>query len=216
MVDTHIYSLSRLVHAGPRAWQRVLTEIEEGQSYASRYYSPMREAVVRFSESRGRQADQIVQEMKGQIRSGGGGLRWANRLRDNLGAFDSFQNKFFPRTGRFRRSFLHERKVGCTFEGLALKGGPHFELLDAEGRTRHAFLYAAKWSPADLAAYLELLAIVIEEDYGGDTDSLWLMDLRAGKDMKWSPSSRMRRRCKDTARLYARFVNAMGDTSSDL
>jgi hypothetical protein len=211
MPDAHIYPLSRLVHAGPRAWQRLLTEIEEGSSYASRYYLPMREAVVRYFASRNRDANGIAREMRTQIRNSGG-ARWANRLRDNVRAFESFQTNFVPRIARFRRSFLHQRKDGCQFEGLDLNGGPHVEVVDSEGRSRHVFLHAAKWSAQDLAAYLELLGVIIEADYGGDPASLWVMDLREGEDISWRPSSRMRRRCKDTARLYFRFVKAMGDS----
>jgi hypothetical protein len=210
MPNAHIYALSRLVHAGPVAWQRLLTEIEDGSSYASRYYLPMREVVVRFCASHGRDADGVVREMRTQIRDGGG-ARWANRLRDNVRAFESFRTDFFPRITRFRRSLLHERKDACGFEGVDLNGAPHLEVVDHEGRTRHVFLYAAKWSDKDLAAYLELLGIIVEEDFGGDTTSLWVMDLRGGKDVRWRSSARMRRRCVETARLYARFVNAMGD-----
>jgi hypothetical protein len=210
MPNAHIYPLSRLVHAGPRAWQRLLTEIEEGSSYASRYYLPMREAVVRLFAYRNQDTNRALRELRTQIRNSGG-ARWENRLRDNVRAFESFQTNFAPRIVRFRRSFLHQRNRGCRFEGLDLNGGPHFEVVGPDQRMRHVFLHAAKWSSQDLAAYLELLGVIIEADYGGDPESLWVMDLREGEDIIWRPSIRMRRRCSDAARLYVRFVNAMGN-----
>ena len=82
---------------------------------------------------------------------------------------------------------------------------------DSSGRRRYAFLHAAKWPADDLAAYLELLAIIVEQSYGGDSRALWIMDLRSGEEISWRSSSRMRRCCRDTARLNARLVNAMGE-----
>jgi hypothetical protein len=210
MPTAHIYPLSRLVHAGPGAWQRELADIEAGSTFAFSYYLPMREAVVRFCESRGRNRDAIMQDMTARARENAG-PRWANRLRDNTDAFNCFETEFFPRVGRFRRSYLRAKQEGCGFEGLMLHGAPHLAVTDTDGRTRHVFLHAARWSADDLAAYLELLGIIIEEDYGGDARSLWVMDLRAGEDVRWRSSSRMRRRCIDTARLYVRLVNAMGN-----
>ncbi len=82
---------------------------------------------------------------------------------------------------------------------------------DENGRTRHVFLHAAKWKPKDLAAYLELLGIVIEADFGGNATSMWAMDLKSGKDIKWKSKVTTRRRCVGSARLYARFMKTMGD-----
>src|SRR5258708_1846401 len=192
MQNAHIYPLSRLVHAGPRAWQRMLTEIEEGTSYASRYYQPVREAIVQLTAARGRGADAIVAEIKTQGRNAGG-TRWANRLRDNVNAFEAFKADFLPRIARVRKSFLREKKGGCQFGGLVLSGGPHFEVMDNAARIRHVFLHVAKWSSKDLAAYLELLGLIIEEEYGGDPTTLWVMDLRQGEDLKWRSNAGMRR-----------------------
>src|SRR5690348_5329631 len=149
MPAAHIYPLSRLVHAGPRAWQRLLTEIEEGSSYAFSYYLPMREAVAQLCASRGRDRNAIVQEMMARAQENRG-LRWANRLRDNTNAFDIFETEFFPRIARFRRSYLRDRQEGYDFEGLTLYGAPHLAVTDTDGRTRHVFLHAARWSPDDL------------------------------------------------------------------
>jgi len=210
MPTAHIYPLSRLVYAGPASWEQLLKSIEEGSSYAFSYYLPMREAVVQFCQSRGQRRNQIVQVMNSRARTGGG-LGRANRPRDNMNAFEAFETEFFPSIKRFRRSFLREKQAGCEFEGLVLQGAPHFEADDAGDRRRNVFLHAAKWDPDDLAAYLELLGIIVSESYGGDPRSLWVMDLRAGEEIKWRSSARARRRCRDAARLYVRLVNAMGN-----
>lgn len=148
--------------------------------------------------------------MTARARSNAGFGR-ANRLRDNTNGFETFEEVFYPATRRFRRSLLHERQDGCDFEGVTLLGAPHFEVDDSAGRRRYAFLHAARWAADDLAAYLELLAIVVEGSYGGDSRALWIMDLRAAEEIGWRPSPRMRGRCRETARLYARLVNAMGE-----
>jgi len=53
------------------------------------------------------------------------------------------------------------------------------------------------------------LGIVIEDAYGGDSSSLWVFNLRTGKEIKWRSSSRVRNRCEGAAKLYARLVKAM-------
>jgi len=207
MTTAHIYTLSRLVHAGPRSWEQLLASIEEGKSYAFSYYLPMREAVAHFCASRGQRRDQIVREMIARARASGG-IRRANRTKDNLDAFETFEEVFFPEIDRFRKNFLHEKQPGCEFEGLTLQGAPHFEVVDSDGRKRHVFLHAAKnWSREDLLAYLELLGIVIEKNYGGDSRSLWVMDLKAGEEIRWRSSARVRKNCRAAARLYGRLIS---------
>jgi hypothetical protein len=73
------------------------------------------------------------------------------------------------------------------------------------------FLHAANWSKKDLNAYLELLGIIVEASYGGDNQSLWILDLKNGKEVKWRPSVQVRNRCKGAARLYARIIRTMED-----
>lgn len=208
MPEAHIYPLSRLVHARPQSWEKALKDIEEGKRHAFGYYQPMREAVVQLTSLRGQRRDHIFDELvaRAQIQQG---RNSTSRLRDNTKAFESFEHDFYPRIARFRRSFLRQDQPGFEFEGLTLLGAPHFEALDASGRKRHVFLHAAKWSEPDLDAYLEFLGIVVEECYGGDSSTIWIMDLRAGKDIRWRSSARMRRRCRDTARLYGRLVKTI-------
>ncbi len=128
---------------------------------------------------------------------------------DNADAFHMFEAAFYQKISKFRRDLLREQRTGCEFEGLVLEGGPHFEVIDQKGNKRHVFLHAANWSGKDLAAYLELLGIVIEDAYGGDSSSLWVFNLRTGKEIKWRSSSRVRNRCEGAAKLYARLVKAM-------
>ena len=208
MPTAHIYTFSRLVHAYPGNWEQLLASMEAGKQFAFSYYLPMREAVVLFCAKRGKDRDVIFQEMIARARNIGG-VRGQKMARDNAHAFISFETVFYPKISRFRRNLLREQRTGCEFAGLTLEGGPHFEAADHQGRKRHVFLHAANWSRDDLAAYLELLGIIIEGYYGGDSSTLWVFDLRNGKEIKWQSSSRVRNRCSGAAKLYARLISAI-------
>jgi hypothetical protein len=80
---------------------------------------------------------------------------------------------------------------------------------DSKGQRRYVFLLASKWEQRDLKAYLELLSIIVAGRFGGSATTIWCMDLRAGKDFKWSSSSRIRTKCERAANLYARFLDVM-------
>jgi hypothetical protein len=209
MPTTHIYTFSRLVHAYPGSWEKLLASMESEKQIAYSYYLPMREAIVLFCEKRGKDRDAIFQHMVDRARKMGG-ARGPRMAKDNAEAFINFEGAFYPKISRFRRSLLREQRTGCEFEGLILEGGPHFEAVDQRGRKRQVFLHAAKWSRNDLAAYLELLGIVIEDSYGGDNTSLWVSDLKNGREIKWRSSSRVRNRCSGAAKLYMRLVKGHG------
>lgn len=208
MPTAHIYTFSRLVHAYPGNWEKLLASMEAEKRIAFSYYLPMREAVVLFCAKRGKDRDAIFRQMVARARQLGG-VRGPKVARDNAEAFASFEAAFYPKISKFRRDLLREKRTGCEFEGLTLEGGPHFEALDQKGRKRHVYLHASNWSRDDLAAYLELLGIVIEDSYGGDSSSLWVFDLKNGKEIKWQSSSRVRNRCTGAAKLYTRLVKAM-------
>lgn len=210
MPSVHIYRLSKLVHAQPRSWVQLLTTIEEGKRYAFRHYLPMREAVARICASRGAGRDEIVAEMTARARLMPG-ARPAAIAKDNLRAFETFEAAFLPKIARLRRSLLREKQHQCDFEGVNLQGAPHLEVMDGTGNRRYVFLHAAKWPKQDLTAYLELLNLVVAKAYGGKPDNLWVMDLRAGREVKWRPKPRELKRCKDAARLYAKLVSAIGN-----
>lgn len=211
MLTVRVYPLSRLVHAMAGSWRNLLAEIEEGKVYASRYYMPVREAAVRLCASRNRERDRerIAAQMVAQARAAGG-LHNAQMVRANETAYEVFANRFLPQIEGYRRSFLNQKRKGCEFAGLMIEGAPHFEV-DRNGRNRHVFLYTSDWRRNDLLAYLELLGVIVEAHYGGDSASLWVMNLRNGKEVKWHSSARIRKRCQDAARLYEQFLSAMGD-----
>lgn len=208
MPTAHIYPFSRLVHASPRSWEQLLASLEEGKSFAFSYYLPMREAVVEFCAARGRGRDAIVQKMLARARAVGG-ARGQRVAKDNADAFNNFEAVFYPKIARYRRHFLRQKQAGCEFEGLTLEGAPHFEVTDHQGRKRHVFLHAADWSRKDLLAYLELLGIIVEECYGGDSSSMFVLDLKRGREVRWHPSPRIRKRCGDAAKLYGRLIRAV-------
>jgi len=178
--------------------------MDEGKQFAFSYYLPMREAVVRFCKGHGQNRDAIVREIA-RARDAGG-VRGDRIARDNSEAFGVFVDNFYPKVSRLRRDLLRQQRTGCQLEGLTLEGGPHLEVTDVEGQKRHVFLHAANWSKKDLDAYLELLGVIIEACYGGDRSSLWALDLKKGKEIKWRSSPRVRKRCRDAAKLYVRLI----------
>jgi hypothetical protein len=208
MPTAHIYTFSRLVHAYPGKWEKLLASMESEKQIAYGYYLPMREAVVLYCARRGKDRGVIFQNMVARARSMGG-VRGPKMAKDNADAFINFEAAFYPKISKFRRDLLREQRTGCDFEGLTLEGGPHFEAVDHEGRKRYVFLHAAKWSRDDLAAYLELLGIIVENSFGGDSSSLWVLNLKTGKEIKWRSSPRVRSRCEGAAKLYTRLVKAM-------
>lgn len=208
MPTAHIYTFSRLVHALPGNWENLLASMEADKIHAFSYYLPMREAVVMLCAKQGKGREQIYRDMVSRARTMGG-VRGQRMASANAAAFNTFEDVFYPKISKFRRNLLRDKRPEFEFEGLTLEGGPHFEVVDKHGKKRHVFLHAAKWSSDDLAAYLELLGIVIEGCYGGDSSSMWVLDLRNGKEIKWKPKARVRNRCKGAAKLYARLVRAM-------
>lgn len=213
MPVAHIYTFSRLVHAYSGDWEKLIASLEEGKQFAFGYYLPMRQAVVKLCQRQGHGREKIAQEMVALAQLMGGSR--GNKIgQDNDDAFNTFADVFHPRIARFRRNLLVEQRPGCKFEGLTLEGGPHLEVVDQAGKKRHVFLHAANWAKEDLDAYLELLGIVIEARYGGDSSSLWALDLREGKEIKWQPKTRVRKRCTNAAKLYVRLVSAVEDPSS--
>jgi len=143
------------------------------------------------------------------------GVRGRKVARDNADAFNCFVDIFYPKIGRFRRDLLRHQRTGCEFEGLELEGGPHFEATDVKGRRRYVFLLAANWATRDVDAYLELLGIVLEKCYASESSSLWPMDLRTGREIKWKPSARIRKRCRDAARHYSRMIRTIENPESE-
>lgn len=209
--EVHVYPLSRLVHAPATEWVRMLDSLEEGKDYANRYYLPMREAVIGFCSQKGQDRDTIVSTMVSRAQALGGSRR-QRIVTDNQAAFDSFESCFYPRISKFHRGLLRDRQPGVGFEGIDLVGTPHLLVTDQDDRKRYVFLHAANWKDDDLKAYLELLSVILEQRFQAGSDSIWCMNLRSGRDVRWRPSSRTRRRCAKAARLYGRLVQAVGGT----
>lgn len=201
--------MSKLVHAPAGSWESQLRDIEEGKLHAYRYYLPLREAVVSYCKLHGKRLDHILQQLD-LAASGVAAHRGANPVRDNRTAFNMFVNVFYPRLGHFEQSFLREEaKPGCAFEGVNLVGLPHFSAIDTKSEKRFVFLHASKWDEDDLKAYLELLSVIVADRFGAPATSLWCMDLRTGTDYKWKSSTRIRARCVNAARHFARLIEAM-------
>ena len=205
--SVHIYPLSRLVHASPSVWLSQLRAIEENKLFANRYYSPLRDGVVSYCRNGGRRRDHILSHIRAQA-----SLVTAprgNPERDNVAAFQVFVDAFYPKLQGFGKSYLHEDSTGWPFQGVDLLGAPHFTATDSNGRGRYVYLHASKWDDDDLKAYLELLSIIIEGKFHSAPETLWCMDLRNGRDLRWHSSSRVRSKCANATNLYARLVKTL-------
>jgi len=204
----NIYPLSRLVHAFPPDWERLLKAIEEGKKRAYGYYLPAREAIVRYCAKGGKDRDRILSELRLRCREIGG-ARSSIVLRDNEHAFLNFEAAFYPKIGGFSRSLLREPQQGVAFEELLLLGSPHMEVTDNKGRTRYVYLCCGNRKDPDLKAYLQLLSVIVGKHYGAPADSIWCLDLHGRKEFRWKHSARLDARCRRTAKLYKRFIDTM-------
>jgi hypothetical protein len=200
----HIYTLSRLVHAPAGGWERKIEEIEEGRDKAYAYYQPMREAVIAYCAAKGKGRERIVSRMLAEAGSQPRG-RGQDPEKDNLRAFETFEARCYPKIGSFVCSLLRKPQgLGVPLEGILLQGTPHFQVTDKDGETRYVFLHPSNWTEESLKAYLELLSFVVEATFGAPATSIWHMDLRSGRVSKYGSSKRIRQRCVDAARHYAR------------
>ena len=204
----HIYPLSRLVNAPASKWERLIESIEEGKLRAFSYYLPMREGVVLFCARDGKGFDTILADLIRRAREMGG-VRGDEIAVDNEAAFRVFVETFYPKIGKFKRDCLREGQDGVAFQGILLLGAPHFIATDRDGQTRYVFLLSAKWSRRDLKAYLALLSVVVEKQYNGTAKQIWCMDLKSGKTIPFTASTRVRNQCADSAKHYARLASVM-------
>lgn len=204
----HILPLSKLVHASPTRWEKLLTDIEEGKTRAYKYYLPLREAVVLFCRKQGEDRERIIRQMIARAR-GTDAKRGDKIAGANEAAFRVFESAFYPRIQKFQRDFLRDDHPGCAFAGLNIFGHPHLEVIDEHGQERFVVLHASDWTSEELAAYLDLLSILIDRRFGKGPASIWCVSLRTGKDERVRSSSRLRARCENAARLYSRLITAM-------
>jgi hypothetical protein len=204
----HIYTLSRLVDAPAASWERKIEEIEAGRRKAYSYYQPMREAVIAYCAAGGKGRDRIITRMAAEAQSGPR-ARGQDPERDNFKAFDIFETICYPKIARFVRGFLRKpQEAGVHFEEVFLLGAPHLEVIDRKGEVRYVFLQASNWKEDHVKAYLELLAIVVENALGKPASSIWHMNLRTGRCSKYRSSKRVRNHCVDAARHYQRIFGA--------
>ena len=209
----HILPLSKLVHASPAGWEKLLRDVEDGKVRAFKYYLPLREAAIKLCRKKGNERDRILAQMITRARSSGG--RLGDRIAsDNEKAFRVFEEVFFPRIRRFKRDFLRDGHPGVTFaDAVTIFGHPHLEVIDDSGQERLVVLHAAEWKPDELRAYLDLLSVIVEKRFGRDASSIWCMNLRRGTEERVSTSRRLRTKCENAAKLYGRLISAM--TSED-
>jgi hypothetical protein len=203
----HVYKLSRLVHASPAQWEKILRDLEENKDRAYSYYYPARESIVRLCANP-KNKQQIVADLQVAAQRVPHG-KGQYPVRDNLRAFECFESKFLPQIEHFVTHYLRsERGGGVSFEGIFVTGLPHMAVLDGSGSKKYVFLYPSVWEKRDLDAYLELLSVIVHSKFHGDDASLWCMNLRTGRSVQHKSSARLRKRCESAARLYSRLSKA--------
>src|SRR6185312_12513381 len=154
------------------------------------YYQPAREAIVRLCLAP-KMKDKIVEALIAKARRVPHG-KGSDPVRDNVKAFECFEQAFLPDIRSFREHYLRtESRGGVPFEGVSITGLPHFAATDNDGKERYAFLYPSAWTSKDLAAYLEILGFIIEKKFKKDASSIWCMNLRTGKSVVYKPSLRL-------------------------
>jgi hypothetical protein len=205
----HIYPFSRLVNAPAGKWEKLITELEAKQKIVYLYYQPVREAIVKLTSKRGAGRDGIFKEMSSRAAEVTHSPS-QNPVKDNQKAFECFEREFFPKISAFRSSLLKApHSEGTFFDGMILTGLPHMIVSDKKGNDRYVYLYPSTWEDRELEAYLELLTIVIEAEFGADASDLWCMGLKNGKSIARPKSkARTRQSCRDAAKLFKRMVDA--------
>jgi hypothetical protein len=205
--EIHIYPFSKLVGAPAARWERLLREIEAKEQLIYRYYQPVREAAVKLTAQGPHRRDAIFAEMTHRAEDVIHGPK-QDPVKDNQARFAVFGERFFPRIKEFKSSLLRVPQVnGTPFAGLILKGLPHMVVTDMRDRERFVYLYPSSWDDADRDAYLELLTIIIESQFGASATDLWCMGLKDGKTVPWSRSrTRTRNACYEAALHYKRML----------
>jgi hypothetical protein len=176
----HIYPFSRLVNASAGKWEKLIANLEEKQKIVYLYYQPVRDAVVKLTAAGGGDRDEIYREMS-QRASEVIHTQSQNPVRDNQKCFECFEEDFLSKIREFEASLLKVPQVeGTFFGGVILKGLPHMIVQDQRGKRRFVYLYPSAWKDHELDAYMELLTIIIESEFGADAADLWCMGLKSG------------------------------------
>ncbi len=205
----HIYPFSRLIGASAAKWEKLISDLEAKEKIVYLYYQPVREAIVKFTANGGLNRRDIYDEMSQRaadvIHTG-----TQDPVRDNQSCFVSFEKNFFPKIKAFERSLLKVPQIeGTFFSGLILKGLPHMVVLDGKAKRKFVYLYPSSWKDHELDAYMELLTIIVESEFGADAADIWCMGLKRGKTIPRPRSkARTRQACREAAKHFKRVVDA--------
>jgi hypothetical protein len=205
----HIYPFSRLIGASAAKWEKLISDLEAKEKIVYLYYQPAREAIVKFTANKGLNRDEVYDEMSRRaadvVHTGS-----QNPVRDNQKCFVSFEVNFFPKIKVFEQSLLKAPQIeGTFFSGLILKGLPHMVVLDDKAKRKFVYLYPSSWKDHELDAYMELLTIIVELEFGADASDIWCMGLKRGQTIP-RPRSKVRTRqaCREAAKHFKRMVDA--------
>jgi hypothetical protein len=83
-------------------------------------------------------------------------------------------------------------------------------VVTGEARSDSSNFYPSFWKDHELDAYMELLTILLESEFGADAADLWSMGLKIGITIPRPRSkARTRQACREAARLFKRTVEAV-------
>lgn len=199
----HLYPMSRLVNAPASKWERLIEALEEGKNKAYAYYLPFRETAVAYASL----ATKDAANLRSLLYSRAVQMGTKKMADDNVRAFDVFVNNCAGKLGRFKRSLLRDESVAVDLQGIGVSGNAHFAA-ERTGAEEFVFLLAADWTPDDLQAYLEILSMILSRRYGRNLQIV-CADARNGKVSKFKSRTRMRKRCEDALKHYARVANSL-------
>lgn len=120
----------------------------------------------------------------------------------NLNALQTFENSFLPQINTANSNFMLGRETPVDFGEVQLIGGPHFSVNDSSDREKYVYLHPSRWKNQEVAAFCELLTVVVEKRFDSSARDVWFLDLREANRIMWGNSRKLiRRKCEKAAEL---------------
>lgn len=202
----HIYLLSRLAFADVTEWRRIIKQLQEGRKSIYWSYKPLRMGAYQLAANRDTGGTRAIYSDVAHLAEKAGGQRCRKA---NLAALEVFERFFMPNINKAERSFMEGIERPVDFGPMQLIGGPHFSVLDDRNRKRYVYLHPSRWKEEEVAAFCELLTVIVEGRFNSEAASLWFLDLRAQRRHPWTASRKLvRRKCLTAAEFLMAFQAA--------
>lgn len=168
-------------------------------------YRPLREGAYQMA-GEGRKDMASIYSAVAELSEKAGGVRCRKA---NLSALQVFEESFLPDIAGARSNFMSGSERAVDFGKVQLIGGPHFSVLDAKGQEEYVYLHPSQWTDEQIAAFCELLTLVLERRYNSGARNLWFLDLREGERVPWPRSKKLiRRKCERAAEFLLALQDA--------